>query len=345
VATVVSGTNRPPTVAVLRALPGLGDLLCLTPALRALRHHEPQARVSLLGLPSAEWFVQRFGGLVDELVTVRHRALPETACSAAEEQTFVATCRAHRFDVAIQAHGHGPQSNEVVASLGARLSVLGHLASRSGPPRPTAAFGPPTGRGDRLVSVALRADQHEVDRLLTVMAAAGWPSSDRDLSWPIVADDPETPIPRRYACLHPGASLPSRRWPPDRFAQVGDHLASRGRGIVLTGTSREAGLTDAVARSMRAPALDLAGRTTLAELAAVVRGADVVVCNDTGVSHLAVAVGTPSLVTFTATSPARWGPPSNGRHVAVDVVSAPSDCVTEIVRHLNDLLRRTADAP
>jgi ADP-heptose:LPS heptosyltransferase len=188
--------------------------------------------------------------------------------------------------------------------------------------------------------VDLGADQHEVDRLLAVMAAAGWPSTGRDLTWPMRADDPEAPVAAPYACLHPGASLPSRRWPPACFARVGDDLARRGWRVVLTGTTGEAELTGAVVRAMQAAALDLAGRTTLAELAALVRGAEVVVCNDTGVSHLAVAVGTPSLVVFTATSPSRWGPPQDGRHLSVEVRGTGVDVAAAVARSLDDLLPR-----
>jgi ADP-heptose:LPS heptosyltransferase len=336
----VNDAERPLEVAVLRALPDLGDLLCLAPALRALRRGAPGARVTLLGLPSATWFVRRFGGLVDELVVVRHRSLPETACPSAEEHAFVAMCRARHFDVAIQAHGHGPQSNEVVASLGARHVVLGELASRAAPGPVLTTSGPAACGSSATTSVALGDDEHEVDRLLAVMAAAGWPSDDRRLTWPRLAEDVESSLPRPYGCLHPGASLPSRRWAPECFARLGDHLARRGLRVVLTGTSGEAALTAAVARAMRAPALDLAGRTTLYEVAAVVRAAEVVVCNDTGVSHLAVAVGTASLVLFTATSPARWGPPTDARHLSVVAGDASAEFADEVARSLDDLLGR-----
>ena len=69
--------------------------------------------------------------------------------------------------------------------------------------------------------------------------------------------------PERLVVLHPGAQLPSRRWPPARFAQVADALSEQGWQIAITGTSHEADITAAVLGAMTAPALHLAGATSL----------------------------------------------------------------------------------
>jgi ADP-heptose:LPS heptosyltransferase len=135
------------------------------------------------------------------------------------------------------------------------------------------------------------------------------------------------PLPAPYACVHPGSAWASRRWPAERFAAVADGLAARGLAVVLTGGAEEGPLTAAVARAMRAPARDLAGRTTLGTLAALVAGATLLVCNDTGVSHVAVAVGTPSVVVVTGSDPARWAPLDRERHPVVRVPVACSPCL------------------
>ena len=118
------------------------------------------------------------------------------------------------------------------------------------------------------------------------------------------------------AVLHPGASLQSRRWDERGFAAVGDQLAARGLRVVLTGVTGERPVTTAVATAMRSTATDLAGCTSLGATAALVRRARVVVTNDTGMSHLAAAVDTPSVVIFTATDPRRWKP-AHDHHRAV----------------------------
>jgi ADP-heptose:LPS heptosyltransferase len=69
----------------------------------------------------------------------------------------------------------------------------------------------------------------------------------------------------------------------------------------------------------------LAGRTDLADLAALVAGARLVVCGDTGVAHLASAYATPSVVLFGPVSPALWGPPVDGPHITLWRGGHPGD--------------------
>lgn len=99
-----------------------------------------------------------------------------------------------------------------------------------------------------------------------------------------------------YVCIHPGASVLERRWSPEKFAVVADALAARGFQVVLTGTAAEAPLTKAVRESMRSTAIDLAGRTSLGAIAALLSKARILVCNDTGISHLAAALRVKSVV-------------------------------------------------
>ncbi|MFC4907182.1 glycosyltransferase family 9 protein [Actinomadura gamaensis] len=109
-----------------------------------------------------------------------------------------------------------------------------------------------------------------------------------------------------YVVVHPGTSVPARAWPPHRNAEAVRLLAESGRRVIVTGHRREKELTAEVAG---VDALDLGGRTGLAELAAVLAGADAVVAGNTGPAHLAAAVGTPVVSLFAPTVPAkRWAP-------------------------------------
>ena len=125
--------------------------------------------------------------------------------------------------------------------------------------------------------------------------------------WPGMGQQP-------YVCVHPGAQLPSRRWPPERFAAIGDELARAGHEVVITGTAAELPLVEAVQQKMHAPATSLAGQTSLWSLGALIERARLLVCNDTGVSHVAAALGTPSVVVSLGSDVARWSPPDAQRH-------------------------------
>jgi hypothetical protein len=101
----------------------------------------------------------------------------------------------------------------------------------------------------------------------------------------------------------------ARRWPVERFAAVADTLADAGLRVVITGSQDERDLAAALRARLRAPALDLSGATDLGTVAALVRGARLVVCNNTGVSHLAAALRVPSVVLIhDAREIARWAP-------------------------------------
>ncbi|KZB79345.1 glycosyltransferase family 9 protein [Amycolatopsis regifaucium] len=108
-----------------------------------------------------------------------------------------------------------------------------------------------------------------------------------------------------YVVVHPAASVPARQPSAARSAAIVRALQAAGRRVVVTGSPSERALT----REVAGDALDLGGRTSLPELAAVLAGADVVVAPNTGTAHLAAAVGTPVVSLFAPVVPAaRWAP-------------------------------------
>lgn len=297
---------------MLRALPGLGDLLCAVPALRAVRAAHPAAHVTLLGLPSAGWFVQSYPWLVDDLLVVEGVAgLPEVAPDAGRALAFLGRAQQRRFDLALQLHGSGTTTNPLLTMLGARHQVSAHRPGEWVPPG---------------TSVAYPDDEPEIARLLAVTAAAACPSRGEEIDLPV--GDGEAAAARalldevglaagRYVCVHPGASRPERRWPPARFAALADHLAQRGVPLVLTGSPGEHPLVREVMGRMRArdgQVVDLAGRTSVGVLGALYRQARLVLTNDTGASHVAAAVRAPSVVVFGSPEPDRWAPLDAVRH-------------------------------
>jgi len=107
------------SVVVFRALQ-LGDMLCAVPALRALRCAEPDASITLVGLPWAAQFTRRFHHYIDDFVAFPgHPEFPEQTVRSADLSTFYAEMRARGFDLAIQLHGSGEISNGIVRDFGA----------------------------------------------------------------------------------------------------------------------------------------------------------------------------------------------------------------------------------
>jgi ADP-heptose:LPS heptosyltransferase len=301
--------RRPPRrVIVLRALK-LGDLLCAVPAFRALRAAWPGAEIVLAGLPWAREFVDRFGAYLDGFREFPgYPGLPERTPDIGAIPGFLAAMQAERFDLAIQLHGSGPIVNEVVALLGARRCAGFHL--------------PGSYRPDPDLFTPWPSQGLEARRLLALVEHLGLPTRGEHLEFPITPRDRDAlravdgsefldALP--YVCIHPGASVPGRQWPADRFAAVAGALARRGLGVVVTGTAAEAGLAEVIRREVP-DALDLTGRTDLGSLGALLEGARLLVCNDTGVSHVAAGLRRPSVVLSTGDNPARWAPADGERH-------------------------------
>ena len=93
--------------------------------------------------------------------------------------------------------------------------------------------------------------------------------------------------------LHPGARWASKLWPPASWANLAAWFHDQGFQVAVTGSAADQELVAAIVRQSRAPLVNLAGRTSLAELAGVLRRARLAVTTDTGAMHLAAALGTP----------------------------------------------------
>jgi len=130
---------------------------------------------------------------------------------------------------------------------------------------------------------------------------------------------------RPLAVLHPGARWPSKLWPGASWARLAQWLQGRGLQVAITGSAADRELSGSIATQAGGAALNLAGRTTLAELAAVLLQARLAVTTDTGAMHLAAALGTPVAALFGPTAPWRTGPFGAG-HEIVRLGLACSPC-------------------
>jgi heptosyltransferase-1 len=118
------------------------------------------------------------------------------------------------------------------------------------------------------------------------------------------------------AVLHPGARWPTKLWPGPHWARLANWLAKeKGFQVVLTGSPGDLELAAEIIAQTEAPLLNLAGRTSLAELAALLQQARVAVTTDTGPMHLAAALRTPVVALFGPTAPWRTGPFGHGHEV------------------------------
>jgi len=319
-------------IAVLRAN-ALGDLVFALPALDALRAAYPQAEITLLGRRlHAELLLSR-PAPVDRVVVVPEAdGVPEPTSVVRDPQqveAFFAAQQRVGYDIALQLHGGGRTSNPFVRRLGARLTA--------GLRTPDAL---PLDRWVRYVYF-----QPEIARYVEVVALVG---ADRTITAPALAvteqDRAEAalaldgdPDGAPLAVLHPGASDGRRRWPPTRFAAVGDALAASGLAIAITGTASERALVESVVAAMGAPARPLL-ELSLPALVGVLEHARLVVSNDTGPLHIATAVGTPTVGIYWGGNLVNGAPPWRADHrpLASFRVHCPvcgADCMRDSCEH------------
>jgi ADP-heptose:LPS heptosyltransferase len=274
----VAVTDDRPTLLMLRAL-GLGDLLTAVPALHALADCFPGYR-RVLATPQALAPLALAARLADDVVPAAPLQRLDGVVS--------------RPSVAVNLHGRGPESHHVV------------LATR---PDHVIAFRHRKVEGVR--GPFWRAGEHEVARWCRLLVESGIDADPDHLG----IDLPPRPVPVEVvgaSIVHPGAQSEARRWPAERWARVAASERSKGRRVIVTGDASERPLAMTVARlaGLRPDAV-WAGRTDVLTLATLVERAGRVVCGDTGIAHLATALGTPSVVLFGPTPPSEWGPPAD----------------------------------
>ncbi len=314
----ILNAKRPPRkIAVLRAL-HLGDLLLAVPALRAMRTGFPSAEITLIGLPWAQTFARRFSHYVDRFVVfpgfpgiIESDVVPERTAK------FIGEQRAYAYDLVVQMHGSGRISNRIALALGGAV---------------TAGYYEKTSPQGLSVGAHYPSDQPEIVRNLGLARLLGCPNRTIKLEFPLSQEDrseaaallrqlnPSRPV----VALHPGSRSPSRRWPSEYFAMAADAFARRyDAQILLTGGHDEVDAARRVRDHMVSEPLDLAGKTSLGGLAAIIERLDLFVSNDTGPAHMADALGTPSVTLFGPADPRRWAPLDRSLH---PIVRWPVEC-------------------
>jgi ADP-heptose:LPS heptosyltransferase len=272
-----------------------GDVLLCGPALRAIR--ASAAHLTLVcgptGVAAARTLPAVDTVLVAEAAWIAADPAPVARGAIA---AFVDRLAAVRADIAVIFTSW--HQSPLPAALLARMAGIARVAAIS------------ADYGGSLLDVRHRVDDdiHEVERALSLAAAAGFPlpaDDDARLAMRVAANNPLAHL-RPYVVVHPGATVPARAWDPDRNRALVAALAARGERVVVTGGASETVLCAFVAG---AHAANAAGAYDFATFGRVLADADVVVCGNTGAAHAAAAVGTPVVEFFPPTIPAvRFAP-------------------------------------
>lgn len=313
--------ETPRKVALLRAS-RIGDFICTTPALRALRAALPNAEITMITLPLLRDLVMRTPHLDRFVPFPGFPGIAEQLFAADTTVNFLRAMQAEEFDLAIQLQGSGVYSNPFTLLLGARA---------------TAGFirqGDPGG----LLDAALPWPEqgHEIQRMLSMATFLGAQAQGMETEFPLWPEDHATAqsllseAKRPLIGFHTGARDATRRWPVDRFIMVAkESLCQYGGTITVIGEAAEHCAGEAITQAVgKARCLNLIGKTSLPVSGAVIARLAVLVTNDTGPAHIAYALRTPTVTIFGGgASLEAYRPPEQGpfRALAYEAQCRPCD--------------------
>ena len=303
-------------IIVFRALQ-LGDWLCAVPAIRALRHAYPDAEITLCGLLWSTLLVERFPVYFDRFIHFPgYPGLPEQAFDPRTFPGFLEEVQGRQFDLALQLQGNGSVVNAMVELFGARYTAGYYFQGHYYP--------------DNGLFMEYPNGGSEIERHLKLMNHLGIPSQGNHLEFPITEKDQQEFAELdldiqagNYVCIHPGSRGSWRQWPTEYFAALADYSYESGYIPVITGTKDELAITAAVVKQMKHSPVLAAGKTSLGAAALLIKNARALVSNCTGVSHMAAAFETQSIVISMDGEPERWAPVNRNVHYVIDWLKTP----------------------
>jgi lipopolysaccharide heptosyltransferase II len=294
-------------------LDAIGDVLMTTPALRALKASGPGRHLTLL-TSSAGGAVAALVPEVDAVIAYDPpwmKATPDRT-SAALDDAIAGRLAAERFEAAaiFTVYSQSPLPAALLLWLAGVPLRLAHCREN---PYQLLTHWVPDPEPTRFV-------RHEVRRQLDLVAAVGASTDDERLSLRVPAPARERVrallgelglTGRPWVLVHPGATAPSRRYPPESYAAVVRGLAAAGLPVVLAGGAQDAPLVAGIRGAVAAPTPSLTGRLELGELAALIGEAPLLVANNSAPVHIAAALGTPVVDLYALTNPQHtpWGVP------------------------------------
>ncbi|RPI74979.1 MAG: lipopolysaccharide heptosyltransferase II [Desulfobacteraceae bacterium] len=303
---------------LIRGTNWVGDAVITLPALESVRQTFPDSNLTVLARPWVQAVYENHPAVDRVIPYPKGRNLGERLLLF---HKTIKEIRSHSYDLAVLFQ------NAFEAGL---LAYLAGIKYRVG-------FNT-DGRGFLLTHAVRRnaelLKQHQVEYYLYILRSLGWEAHSRDPALFIAASDMEfvrellasrNIHPHDFILgLSPGAMYgPAKRWPPERFAAIGDRAAAAWNAkVVIIGSSGEKRICETVRQNMRHPSLNLAGQTSLGQVMALIALCRFFVTNDSGLMHVAAALNRPMVAVFGSTDPGATGPRSSKARW----VQHPLDC-------------------
>jgi len=283
----------------------IGDVLISTPVIKALRDRYPDAFIAMMVSPYAKEIIAG-NPYLDQVIIYDKEGKHKSWIRSIK---FAQNLKKKGFDLALILHP---------ANRAHLVTYLARIPRRIGYSRKMGFL-----LTDKLTHNKQRGEKHELEYNLDLVRYLGIDTEEKALHIPIkheaevwadkLFQEHMIKATDKLLAIHPGASCPSKIWPLVRFAQVADALAKKHnfKVLVIAGP-RDLSRAEEVVKNMHAHAINLAGKTSIAQLASVLKRCNLFISNDSGPVHIATAVGTPVISIFgrkqAGLGPKRWGP-------------------------------------
>ena len=301
---------------------GIGNIVRVSPTLKAIRKRFPEARITFITLSQNRGVYEK-GELFDEIIFLNLHSVGAFLWDVVVKYFIL---RRKKFDLVLDL--------EPLANFSEIISFYVGVGARIG-------FSVPGRRSLFTVKVPFTEDEHISETFYRILSPFGVGLSHDLMPVPIsISAESKDYIKKLLSengidagdtviALNVNASsvADARRWPPQRFAELLQKLSKElDAKLVLVGAPFEKDLVQEVIDISGGIGLNLAGRTNLKQASAVLERADIFVTNDSGPMHMGMAIGTPTVALFGPESPARYGPISDN-HVAIHKGHDCSPCI------------------
>jgi heptosyltransferase-2 len=298
---------------------GIGNMIFLTPALKAVRKALPSSTFSfLLGPYSAEKAVEG-SNLIDQKIIIE----PKKFTGLSGNIRLIRKLRQENFNLSITSTGTNPLKSGLLCALAGIKYRLGENINRKG------FF--------YNLRVPFDKNQHEVESNIHLIQRLGIEVEDRGLF--IQRSKEDQNYAQKYFAqnnlegklvvgVHPGSGIHQagfKRWAKERFSHLADRLISDwDASVILFGGAEETKLAEDISGMMRSQPLIMTGQTTLSQTAALIEKCSLFISNDSGLLHVASAVNAPVIGLFGPTDPGRTGHyPDSSAVVRKDMTCSP----------------------
>lgn len=283
----------------------IGDVMLSTPVIKAVRDRYPNAYIAFCVEPHAVEIVDN-NPYLSEVIVYDKKGKHKSIFGIIK---FIFEIRKKKFDLAIILHPTNRMNlTAFLAGIPKRVGYdrkLGFLLT------------------DKMPHTKQKGEKHEMEYTLDVIRHIGITPTDKRL-YMSLHKDTERKVEEifeaynihrksRIVAVFPGASCPSKRWPPENFSEIIDILnRNYGAKVLILGAENDRKTNEEVFKNIKTKALDLTGKTGISVLAGILSKSHLFISNDSGPVHIAVSVGTPVIAIFgrndAGLSPKRWGP-------------------------------------